>query len=208
MLRRGAENHFEWSNHMRTVARFSVMVCLAMVLGGGACPNATVNIELDQAVENIDRSVTTIQETDVTTIDVPEAAVERDDVVVVEETAIVITNVREDFIVRPVEDFLVLGFDNQTGRDIFVDYEVDGDFQSVFVFDNETVLIEYNCILEVHLLGEDDYDPFTDEFIESFDLADFFYFEGEDYDCGDLLVLTIDPRGVAPDASPVPIFDN
>lgn len=187
-----------------------VILALGIVLLPGGCPDidgdVNLSVLLDQAEENIETNVTNIQTVDVEDIDLPPEADDRDDTIVIREETVVITDVRDDFVVIE-EDFLVLGFENLTGRDFFIDYEVDGDFQSVFVLDGETVLLEYECLEEVHLLFEDDYSPRTGEYIESFNLDDLFYFNGEDFFCADLFVISIDEDGVTPFAEPVSVYD-
>jgi len=82
-----------------------------------------------------------------------------------------------------------------TGFDMYLTYAADGVIQEVFVFDSETLLLEYPCLDAVQLLTEEDYDAFG-EFVQSFDL-DTDYFNPEDFFCGDALILTLDPFEVS-----------
>ncbi len=60
------------------------------------------------------------------------------------------------------------------------------------MYDGETLLLEYPCLFLIELLEEQDFDPFTGEFVDIFDLSGAFFENPFDFECGDALILTID----------------
>ena len=86
----------------------------------------------------------------------------------------------------------LLGIENLTGFDLFVGFNIDDEFQGIFVFNGETVLLEYDCFETIELLFEDDFEPETGVFVEGFDLFDSIFEAGVDFDCGDVLIVTFD----------------
>lgn len=163
-------------------------------LGVGGCGG-----EVSDLLANLERriigSVDRVQAQDPRTIVLPPPIVNRGDTVVIREEAEVIVSIREQLVIEALPDITLLGFENVTGFDIYLTYLGDGVVQQVFVFNGETLLLEYPCLDSVQLLVEEDYDVFG-EFVQSFDLfADFF--NPEDFFCGEALIITIDPFGVS-----------
>jgi hypothetical protein len=94
-------------------------------------------------------------------------------------------------VVDTLPDITLLGLENLTGFDVYLTYLADGAVQEVFVFEGETLLLEYRCLDAVQLLTEEDYDDFGN-FVQSFDLF-VEYFNPEDFFCGEALILTLGP---------------
>jgi len=143
----------------------------------------------------LDSSVDQIQTQDPRSVALPPPIVDRGDSVIIEEEVEVIVSVQQQLVIEELPDITLLGFENVTGFDIFVGYRVDGVLQEVFVFDGETLLLEYSCLGFVELLFEEDYDAFGD-FVQDFELfAD--YSNPEDFFCGEALIITLDPFAVS-----------
>lgn len=106
-----------------------------------------------------------------------------------------IVDISSDLTVDVLDDITILGFQNLTGYDIYITYAVDDEPQGVLVYDGETLLLEYECLTYIDLFTEEDFDPFTGVFVAEYDISDVF-FEPQDFDCGEALIITIDPFGV------------
>lgn len=193
---------------VRTISCCAVLAMLTLTTG---CPDTVVigggGRAIDRAAGRILAAVDIVQTEDVRVVELPPAAVSRGDVVTVREEVTVITDVRQQIVVERLPDVTLLGFENDTGFDIFVRYFADGVDQGIFVFDRETVLLEYPCLDVIELDTEDDFDPFTGEFVASFDLRDAVFFNPEDFICGDAFIITIDPFGVLASPEAIDLVD-
>jgi len=165
-----------------------------------ACLVATgCDVQLGDLLADIElqlnSSVGRIQTRDPRTIVLPSPIVDRGDTIIIEQDAEIIISVQDQLVIAELPDINLLGFENLTGFDMYLTYQADGVIQEVFVFDGETLLLEYPCLDAVQLVAEEDYDVFGD-FVQSFDLeAD--YFNPEDFFCGEALILTLDPFEVS-----------
>lgn len=126
--------------------------------------------------------------------------------IIIEERVEVITDITQPIFVEDL-DFVVLGFENLTGFDIYLEYVItdpfEGEiFQSVLVFDGELLLLEYPCFDFMDLLIEDHFVPGTNVFVEGFDL-NIPYDEGFEYFCGDALIITFTPDEIFEEAFPL-----
>ena len=101
-------------------------------------------------------------------------------------------DIEQDIAGEDLDDIVLLGIENLTGFDLFIGFNIDDEFQGIFVFNGETVLLEYDCFETIELLFEDDFEPETGVFIEGFDLFDSIFEAGVDFDCGDVLIVTFD----------------
>lgn len=169
---------------------------LLVVLVGG-CPtdfeDVLQNLEL-----TIDNSVGVIQTDDPRDIVVlPDEFDDRGDTIIIDDSADVIADITDDLTVEVLPDITILGFENLTGYDIYVTYAVDGEDQGVLVYDGETLLLEYNCLTFIELVWEEDFDPVTGVFVDEYDLSDTNFLSPLDFDCGEALIVTIDPFGVS-----------
>jgi hypothetical protein len=100
----------------------------------------------------------------------------------------------------------VLGFENDTGWDIYITYYVDGDWQDVYVYDGEALPLDYPCLSVIELISEDDIDPYTGAIVDSFDLTGNDYFNPDDFICGDAFILNFDPFSISARAEVVDLL--
>lgn len=172
------------------------LTALALV---GGCPD----IELDDVLEEIEldlvSQVSPIQTVDPRFATPPVGLAELQEQIIIQNNVQVITDVTQDLVVAVLPDITLVGFDNLTGDDLFVQYLADGDVQGILVFSGETLLLEYPCLIEIELLTEDHFDPFTGVLVESFDLEDGLFINPFDFDCGEAVIFTFDPFGVISD---------
>lgn len=180
---------------MKQMIGLAARPCGWLVLGLAGLVTMGCDAQIGDLLADIElqlnTSVDQIQTLDPRTIELPPTIVERGDTIIIEEDVEVIVSVQEQLVIEELPDITLLGFENLTGFNIYLTYAADGVIQEVFVFDGETLLLEYPCLGTVELLAEEDYDGFGD-FVQSFELdADFF--NPEDFLCGEALILTLDP---------------
>jgi len=65
----------------------------------------------------------------------------------------------------------------------------------VYVYDGETLLLEYPCLNVLELIQEDHVDPYR-LLVESFDLTGTNFFNPDDFICGDAFILNFDPSSI------------
>ncbi len=182
-------------HHAAITLSFAALVGLAPIGCGVQVDGVQIGDLLADIDLQLNSSVDRIQTRDPRTIVLPPTIVDRGDTILIEEDVDIIISVEEQLVIEELPDITLLGFENLTGFDIYLTYLADGVVQEVFVFDGETLLLEYPCLDAVQLLTEEDYDAFN-EFVQSFDLeAD--YFNPEDFFCGEALILTLDPFDVS-----------
>src|SRR5262245_36142189 len=137
-------------------------VVLAAILGG--CPgqvNVDANFQTD--VQQLVAASGTIQTQPEPTV-LPPDLVQNNDTIVIDNSVTIIDNPSHDILVQDVPNITILGFRNDTGADIYLQYDVeypDGEIvdQAVYVFDGETLLLEYDCLASFQIISEDDFDP-------------------------------------------------
>ena len=168
-------------------------VCLVGLVMGGC--NLTLNVPPETTVQpsasglqELDNSVGTVQTTDPRQVSLPDSLTSAGDTVVVDQSVNVVVNVNQEVATIDLPDRTVLGFDNQTGFDIYIQYYADNDFQGVYVYDGETLLLDYPCLSAIELVSEDDIDPFTGDLVDSLVLSEV-YLNPEDFLCGDAVIL-------------------
>ncbi len=108
----------------------------------------------------------------------------------------IITDIQTDLVVSELPNQTILGFDNQTGLDLHLKYNANDVLQAVYVYDGETLLLDYPCLDSMELVSEDDIDPQTGEVINSFDLTNGLYTNPQDFACGDAFIVTFDPNAI------------
>jgi hypothetical protein len=175
--------------------RSAMALSLAALAGlaGTACDIQVGDLLGDISVQ-LNGSVDRIQVRDPRTIVLPSPIVDRGDAVVIWDDVEVIVSIEDQLVIQELPDITLLGIENLTGFDMYLSYSADGVDQEVFVYEGETLLLQYPCLDAVQLWGEEDYDEFGD-FVQSFDLeAD--YFNPEDFYCGEALIITLDPFAV------------
>jgi len=176
----------------------SLAMLASAVAALGVCVITACDVQIGDVLASIDRqlanSVDRIQTRDPRVIVLPPPIVDRGDTIIISDHADVIISVREQLVVEELPDITLLGFENLTGFDMYLTYLADGVVQDVFVFEGETLLLQYFCLDSVQLLTEEDYDVFGD-FVQSFDLQVDFY-NPEDFFCGEALIIGFDPFDV------------
>lgn len=171
-----------------------VAVAMLFPVGGGCGFGegiADILDELDDIEFRINDSVDVIQTVDPRFAPLP-SGLSSSDTIIIDNSVTVVNNVREDIIIAEIPNSLLLGFENLTGFDIYIQYFADNTLQGVLVFDGETLLLDYPCLFSVELISEDDFDVFTGELVDSFDLSGGLFEEGFDYFCGDALIITFE----------------
>ena len=172
-------------------SRFKAAVPAAVVvfLSSTGCILPVSN-DLANLAESIDALVGVIQSEDPRDIDLFGGD---DDLLDVElDGAEFIDDIEDDLDLDDLDEIVLLGIENLTGFDLFIGFNIDQEFQGVFVLNGETVLLEYDCFDAFELLFEDDFEPETGVFIEEFDLFDSRFEIGIDFECGDALIVTFD----------------
>jgi len=99
----------------------------------------------------------------------------------------------QDLVVVDLPDWTGLSFENDTGWDLYITYYADGVLQDAYVYDGESLLLEYPCLDLIELVSEDDIDPITGLVVDSFDLTGEDFFNPDDFVCGDAFILNFDP---------------
>ena len=143
----------------------------------------------------LEGAVGSVQTEDPRDAALPDELVDEGDTLVIDADVDVIFDVEEDLVVVELPDSTVVGFDNQTGLDIFVQFFADDELQGIYVYSGETLLLDYPCLGAIELVSEDDIDPFTGIVVDSFDLEDL-YLNPEDFICGDAVIVPFEPETV------------
>ena len=123
----------------------------------------------------------------------PPVLVQEGDTILIDNRVTIIEDPYRDIIVADLPDRTVLGFENDTGWDIYIRYFADGELQAVYVYAGEALLLGYPCLTVIELSSEDDVDPDTGVLAESFDLTGFAFYNPDDFACGDAFILNFDP---------------
>ncbi len=177
---------------------------LAANLGG--CPvTITASGSLQSAETQIVDTVGPIQPQDPRNITPPEPAVTRGDLVVLDPSVVVITDVATQIVVQEVPDITLIGLDNATGLDLYLRYYADGELQAVFVNADDALLLQYSCLTTIELVSEDHFDPVTGDFVEGFDLGGEQFTRPADFDCGEAFILTFDPQAITASTETIPL---
>jgi hypothetical protein len=143
----------------------------------------------------LEDAVGTVQTADPYDASLPEELVDEGDAIIIDAGVDVIVDIEQDLPVIDLPDSTVVGFDNQTGWDIYVRFLADDVLQGVYVYDGETLLLDYPCLGAIELLTEDDIDPFTGTLVGSFNLEGL-YVNPDDFICGDAVILPFEPETV------------
>lgn len=165
--------------HLRTTI-LSTMVGTAALASVAGCPTGGLENLINTATEAINRTIDNLQEQDIFGGSLPSGAVdaggpESDGLGVdISNEADVITDPNQDLADVDLVNSILLAFENSTGNDLILDYDVDGEFQEVIVYNGETSLIAYPCPAQVQLLFEWDFDPSTGEWVGAYDLSNIF----------------------------------
>ncbi len=185
---------------MRTWCVPIVALGLVAMLNGGGCAirlpeNWIIDLSGDDGLRELEAEIEVLQEEDPRDVELPDALVDVGADVIIDADVDVIINIDEDVVVEELPDALLVGFENYTGYDIYVQYYADGELQGVFVYDGETLLLDYWCLTTLELVSEDDIDPLTGVLVDSWELAAL-YVNPDDFLCGDALIFVFDALGV------------
>lgn len=176
---------------MKNLPFIVMAACLPLILGPG-CPGV-ITIEIVDSATRLTNAVGPIQTRPQT---LPPILVEQGDTILIDNSVTIIVNPAQDLIVAELPNRTVLGFENDTGWDIYIRYFADGVLQGVYVYDGEALLLDYPCLSLIELLSEDDIDPFTGLLVDSFDLTGGDFFNPDDFICGDAFILNFDPWSI------------
>ncbi len=94
------------------------------------------------------------------------------------------------------EDSVLVGFENVSDADMFIEYTVGDMPQALFVFDGEALFFEYPCADSIAVTRFESYDPDTFDLLDEQDLADTTFAAEDDFECGDVLFLEFDGTDV------------
>jgi hypothetical protein len=179
------------------------MVCVSSGLFSG-CGVGDIDIEIEDVVAALGAAVG--QPVQTRPQQLPPVLIQEGHTIVIDNQVTIIDNPRTDIIVSQLPDETILGFENDTGFDIFVEYFADGVYQSVYVYDGEALLLAYPCLDLIELDFETDIDPFTGEIVAVFDLLGVDYFNPDDFLCGEAFILSFDPFAIEARAEAVPLL--
>ena len=176
---------------MRTVP-LVIAACLSLSLGAGC--SGPISIDTGDIFTRLADAVGVIQTRPQT---LPPVLVQEGDTILIDASVTIIDDPAQDIVVVELPNLTVLGFENDTGWDIYIQYFADGELQAVYVYDGEALLLEYPCLSVIELISEDDVDPDTGLLVDSFDLRGADFFNPDDFACGDAFILNFDPFSVA-----------
>jgi hypothetical protein len=193
-------------NERRLLA--GVAVLLLGIVAGCPVDFGDVLDDLEDLELTIDQSVNIIQEEDPREVVVlPADFDDRGDTIIIADDADVIVDVSEDLVIVELPDITLVGFENLTGFDVYITYAVDGELQGVLVYRNETLLLEYPCLTLIELIAEEDFDPLTGSFLDEYDLTGIDFVNPFDFECGDALIITIDPFALTASTERIDLID-
>ena len=180
--------------HKSASARnLTVIIAASLSLSLSAGCSGPTTFDIGEIVTRLTGAVGPIQTQPQT---LPPALVQQGDTILIDNSVTIIDDPAQDIVVAELPNRTVLGFENDTGWDIYIRYFADGDLQGVYVYDGEALLLEYPCLSLIELLSEDDVDPATDLLVDSFDLTGADFSNPGDFVCGDAFILNFDPSSV------------
>lgn len=171
--------------------KFVFATWLALSLFGG-CSGET-EIEVEDVIAQLGNAIGPLQTRSQT---LPPVLVQQGDTIIIDNSVTIIDDLEQDIVVVDLPNVTLLGFENDTGWDIYVTYYADDQFQGVYVYDGEALLLEYPCLSVIELISEDDIDPVSGVLVDSFDLTGADFFNPDDFLCGDAFILNFDPFSV------------
>ena len=171
--------------------RFAAICCAMLLIPFGAGCNINIadlldELDLDDLEITIINSVNEVQVVDPRTEVIPGG-----NTIVLADEVVFVDDISQDLVGASLPDITLLAIENQTGFDLYLEFAVDGVLQSIFVFDGETVFLEYLCLFDIELLLEEDYDPITGDLVFLDDtLPGTIFFNPDDFLCGDAVIFT------------------
>lgn len=186
-----------WAS-VRMIRRLgAALVMGAALLGTGCTISEDAAEELNDLADKIIDAVGDIQVVDPRTVDLPPVLDGTSNTVILRNDVTVVNVIQEDLVVQELPNINLLGFENRTGFDIFISYDVEGAPQGVYVLDGETLLLEYDCLSDFELVSEDDVDPDSGVLADSFDFQDALFLNPDDFLCGDAVIVTFAPEDIS-----------
>lgn len=196
------------SNRNERCLLAGVAVLLLGIMAGCPIDFGDVLDELEDLELTIDRSVNIIQEDDPRDVVIlPADFYDRGDTIIIADDADVIVDVSQDLVIVELPDITLVGFENLTGFDVYITYAVDDEIQGVLVYDSETLLLEYPCLTLIELFSEEDFDPLSGVFLDEYDLSGIDFVNPFDFECGDAIIITIDPFSLTASAERIDLID-
>jgi hypothetical protein len=169
-------------------------LAVTALLGAGGCPDADeiedILDELDEIEIEIEQNVNNVQTVVPVVDDLPDDVIVEGDTIIIADDAVVVTDISETLVIEELPDITLVGFENFTGLDGYYEYLVDGEFQSIYVFADETLFIEYPCLFDIELLYEEYFEPCCGTFVFDTDLSGTFFVNPDDFLCGDAFIMT------------------
>lgn len=196
------------SNRNERCLLAGVAVLLLGIMAGCPIDFGDMLDELEDLELTIDRSVNIIQEDDPRDVVIlPADFYDRGDTIIIADDADVIVDVSQDLVLVELPDTTLVGFENLTGFDVYITYAADGEIQGVLVYDGETLLLEYPCLTLIELFSEEDFDPLSGVFLDEYDLSGIDFVNPFDFECGDAIIITIDPFSLTASAERIDLID-
>ena len=196
------------SNRNERCLLAGVAVLLLGIMAGCPIDFGDMLDELEDLELTIDRSVNIIQEDDPRDVVIlPADFYDRGDTIIIADDADVIVDVSQDLVIVELPDITLVGFENLTGFDVYITYAVDDEIQGVLVYDGETLLLEYPCLTLIELFSEEDFDPLSGVFLDEYDLSGIDFVNPFDFECGDAIIITIDPFSLTASAERIDLID-
>lgn len=178
----------------------AMSIVLAIVPFTTACNTDLADLLDELDLDNIEiiigNAINTPQTVDPRDVAPPSGFGPRGNSINVEPDVIFVDDISTDLAGVNLPDITLLGFENITGFDIYLEYTVDGVDQTMLVYDGETVLLDYPCIFDLELLTEEDYVPDSGDFVQAFDLTGSIFLNPDDFICGDAFIITFDPTAI------------
>lgn len=192
-----------WFRRIAPLCALTLGVSFGCV-GGDELEDIIDELDLDDIEIEIENEIGVIQSRDPNAIVLPVALEEE---IIIQEEVTIITEISEQLIIEELPDITLVGFENLTGLDAYYTYFADGVLQGVFVFDGETLLLEYPCLFDIEVISEEYFDPFTGEFVDSFDLEGAFFENPFDFDCGDAFIISFFEDAIETEATAIDLLN-
>lgn len=164
-------------------------------LSVGGCPGTVAVVR--QGIRQLENTVVTVQTVSPLDIALPETLVTLNDTVVIQPDVIVISDIQTQLVPLNLSGDTVLGFVNDSGADVFIEFLADGVVQDVFVLDGDTLLLDFPCLTQVDLLSSIELDPVTGDVLVILDLSGETFLNPDDFICGDAVLMTFFPESIS-----------
>ncbi len=161
----------------------------------GGCPGTVAVVR--QGIRQLENTIVAVQTVNPLDIVLPDTLVTLDDSVVLAPNVVVVADIQTQLVGVDLSGDTVLGFVNDSGSDLFIEFLADGVVQDVFVLDGDTLLLDFPCLTQIDLLSDIELDPVTGDVLATLDLTGDTLFNPGDFLCGDAVLLTFSPDAVS-----------